>query len=88
MLEIATGIKKIQREKGYGAWFDQLFPLIKTRDSCKPENAPEPSASKEDDEEADKNDTDNVAVMPNKVYVPIRSKIKSKRRPCQKLLVW
>ena len=79
-IKTATGIKKIQREKGYGAWFDQLFALIKTRDSCKPENATEPSASKEDHEEADKNDGDNVALTPNKVYVPIRSKIKSKQK--------
>ena len=91
-IKTATGMKKIQREKGYGAWFDQLFALIKTRDSCKPESAIEPSANKDDHEEAGKDDDDdNIAVTPKKVYVPVRSK-KNKRgnksRHYQKLLVW
>ena len=39
----ATGIKRIQDDKGYGTWFDQLFPLIKSRDSCNPDLSVEPS---------------------------------------------
>ena len=29
---------------GYGSWFNQLFALVKTRDSCQPEQAIEPSS--------------------------------------------
>lgn len=28
-IKTATGIKKIQREKGYGSWFDSYSPLLK-----------------------------------------------------------
>ncbi len=78
-IKTATGIKKIQREKGYGAWFDQLFALIKTRDSCRPEMATEPSANKDEEQtgkDDDDDDDENVEVTPKKVYVPIRSKRK------------
>jgi hypothetical protein len=33
-------------EKGFSKWFDLLFPLIKSRDSCQPERAIEPSTSR------------------------------------------
>ena len=85
-IKTATGIKKIQRDKGYGAWFDQLFALIRTRDSCKPESATEPSANKDDHEEAGKDDDDdNIAVTPKKIYVPVRSKKNKKRKQEQTL---
>ena len=41
-IRTATGIKRIQDEKGFGKWFDLLYPLIKSRDSCQPEQAIEP----------------------------------------------
>ena len=43
-IKSATGIKIFQDEKDYGPWFNQLFGLVKTRDSCQPELAVEPSA--------------------------------------------
>lgn len=43
-MKTASGIATFIEEKEYGKWFDLLFPLVKTRDSCKPENACEPSA--------------------------------------------
>ena len=48
-LTIATksGIKRIQDEKGYGQWFGLLYPLIKSRDSCQPEQAIEPDSLNE-----------------------------------------
>ncbi len=42
-MKTATGIKRLQDEKGYGPWFDQLFALVKTRDSCQLEQGIEPS---------------------------------------------
>ena len=44
-IKTATGISRFQEGKGYGAWFTQLFPLVQSRDSCKPEMAVEPSCS-------------------------------------------
>ena len=46
-VKTATGIKRLQEEKGYGAWFNQLYALVKTRDSCQPWQAIEPSACDE-----------------------------------------
>ena len=40
----ASGIKQLQENKGYGAWFNQLFALVRNHDSCQPELAVEPSA--------------------------------------------
>lgn len=50
-IKTATGIKRFVDEKKYGKWFDQLFPIVKTRDSCQPEMAMEPSATKDFKEE-------------------------------------
>lgn len=44
-MKTASGIARFIEEKGYGKWFDLLYPLAKTRDSCKPKNACGPSAS-------------------------------------------
>ena len=41
----ATGIKRYQEDRGFGKWFDALFDVVKTRDSCQPEQALEPSIS-------------------------------------------
>ena len=43
-IKTATGIKRFQEEQGYSTWFDSVFPPVKTRDSCQPEMAVEPSA--------------------------------------------
>ena len=43
VMKTSTGIRRFQEEHGYGAWFDQLFALVKTRDSCQPEQPIEPS---------------------------------------------
>ena len=44
-IKTATGIKRFQEEKNFGEWFSQLYSFVKTRDSCTPEMAPEPSCS-------------------------------------------
>ena len=41
-IKTATGVKRFQDEKNYGVWFDRLFKLVKTRDSCPPDLATEP----------------------------------------------
>ena len=32
-MKTATGIKRFQEERGFGKWFNMLFPLVKSRDS-------------------------------------------------------
>ena len=44
-IKTATGIKRLFDEKNYGPWFSNLFSLVKTQDSCQPEQAIEPSAT-------------------------------------------
>ena len=39
-IKTATGIKRFQEEKGYGSWFQQLFALVKTRNSCQHSQIP------------------------------------------------
>ena len=34
-IKTATGVKRFQDDKNYGVWFDRLFELVKTRDSCR-----------------------------------------------------
>ena len=45
LMKSASGIQRFQEERGYGKWFNQLFALVKTRDSCQPDQAIEPFAS-------------------------------------------
>ena len=40
-----SGIKPFQENKDHGKWFNQLLPLVKSRESCQPEQAVEPSMS-------------------------------------------
>ncbi len=71
-IKTASGIRRFQDEKGYGGWFNQLFALVKTRDSCQPEKAIEPSASSIETPSNETQDATMVAVPPK-----IRKKNKS-----------
>jgi len=44
-MKTASGVVRFQEERGYGIWFSSLFALVKTRDSCQPDQAIEPSAN-------------------------------------------
>ena len=39
-----TGIKRFQEDKSYASWFQKLCEVVKTRDSCQPDQAVEPRA--------------------------------------------
>ena len=41
-IKTATGIKRFQENRGLGQWFKTLFAVVKTRDSCQPDQAVEP----------------------------------------------
>ena len=40
----ASGIKRFQYQKELGHWFNTYLPLMKTRESCQPDQAVEPSS--------------------------------------------
>ena len=44
-IKTGTGIKRFQDSQGYGKWFLTLFAVVKTRESCQPQQAIEPSPS-------------------------------------------
>ena len=76
----ATGIKRYQEDHGFGSWFNALFAVVKTRDSCQPERALEPSSSSSpctpgsshDDHPSDNAGDEDV------LYIPKRSAKKEK----------
>ena len=88
-IKTATGIKRFQEGKGYGAWFKQLFPLVQSRDSCQPGVAVEPSCISststcstsyndlEEDDQHDSGQQDDV-----KLFVPLKKKEIICKRSC------
>ena len=76
-IKTGTGIKRFQDEKGFGSWFNKLFALVETRDSCNPEKAVEPSATTKPIDESDTEDLNDG----ENIFVPIKStKKKSSKR--------
>ena len=70
-MKTATGIKRFQEERGFGKWFDALFALVKSRDSCKPELALEPSSLEQQTTNATGNDDGKEGV-----FIPVKKKQK------------
>ena len=90
-IKTSTGIKRFQGEKELGQWFDQLYPIVKARDSCNPESAVEPSSSDGGDRSmhdttTSPGDDDEINTGPGtKMFVPIKSgnkKVKKKEDVC------
>ncbi|PFX22343.1 hypothetical protein AWC38_SpisGene13176 [Stylophora pistillata] len=74
-IKTATGIKWFLDDKGYGAWFDKLFAIVKTRDSCQPEQAIEPSAL--EDQTASSTEVvseSEIETKPKRLYVPVKER--------------
>ena len=79
-----TNIKRFQDEKSYGKWFDQLFALVKTRDSCQPEHAIEPSAnapssSSAGSSAAHANSPDSSSATGDEMFVPVKQPRKKRK---------
>ena len=81
-MKTASGIKRFQENRGLGAWFNALLPLVKSRDSCQPDQAIEPGSIKQptdteelinsdvsDDQESMK---DSKRKVENKVFIPVK----------------
>ena len=78
-VKTATGVKRFQEKKVYGAWFERLFELVKTRDSCQPQLATGPSAKFTNNDEADLSDTTNEDPI-KKLYVPVKEAVIKKKK--------
>ena len=67
-----TEIKIFQDSKGYGKWFNQLFQLVKSRDSCQPEQAVEPSAHVNESDPILEDDSNKTAT--SNQFIPLKRK--------------
>ena len=73
-LKTGTGIKRFQ-VKRYGSWFQKLYEVVKTRDSCQPDQAIEPRAAISNIPTVPSEDTsESEASLANqsKVFVPLK----------------
>ncbi len=84
VMKTASGIKRFQEEKNYGAWFGQLFALVKTRESCQPEQAIEPG-----EQSFNSSATENSVESTQDFFVPVKKDAKkdsSKDKQSQELI--
>ena len=79
MMKTSSGIKRFQDERGYGLWFNQLFSLVKTRDSCQPEQAIEPSLCAT----VDSPSSSSTSSDQQGLFVPMQGKRKKPKKESQ-----
>ena len=58
-IKTASGIKRFQEEKEFGPWFQKLYEVVCTMDSCQPEQSIEPDIRKESIEEESEGKEEN-----------------------------
>lgn len=85
-VKTASGIENFTRDRGYGVSFNNLYSLVKTRDSCNPDKAVEPSAlltAKGSDDESEVLDVNtegsSSGQREQKKFVPVRKNRKRKQ---------
>ena len=73
-IKTGTGIKRFQEDKSYGSWFQKLNEVVKTRDSCQPDQAIEtramssiPTVPSEDTSESEASSANQ-----RNVFVPLK----------------
>ena len=72
-IKSSSGIQQFFDDKSYGAWFDQLYPLVKTRDFCQPKLAVEPSAQSQVNVGSSENtNLERSGSESSKLFVPTR----------------
>ena len=71
-IKTATGVKNLVESKGYGGWFNVLYPRVKSRDSCKPENATEVSAKINEDNNSTSEDSSSKVEGDKDMSVPVK----------------
>ena len=90
-VKTATGVNRFQEDKNYGPWFPMLFALVKTRDSCQPERAVEPTCGSSEDvneqsraasparAEDSEESTGNGSSDDKKLFVPVKNRGKKRK---------
>ncbi|XP_078348565.1 uncharacterized protein LOC144633595 [Oculina patagonica] len=89
-VKTATGVDRFQEKKNYGPWFPRLFALVKTRDSCQPERAVEPTCGSNEDVneqsraspasvEASDEGVSNGSPEDRKLFVPVKKRGKKRK---------
>ena len=81
-IKTGTGIKRFQEDKSYGWWFQKLYEVVKTRDSCQPDQAIEPRAMSSIPTVPSEDTSESEASSANQsnVFVPLKqAKRKSNR---------
>ena len=79
-IKTGTGIKRFQDSQGYGKWFPTIFAVVKTRESCQPQQAIEPSPSPSPCSslsQVDRATDDDLESTENEMFIP-RRKAKNK----------
>ena len=77
----ATGLSCYKVEKGCGKWWDELFPLVASRESSDQNNNIEPSANTDSDENNNFEGTVQEELdLTSKGYVPTRPPPSKKKR--------
>ena len=67
-VQISTGIPNFRDDKRLGSWFNQLYPVVKSRESCQLEQGLEPSNENEEEIE------NACDVNKTKMFVPKKTK--------------
>ena len=82
-IKTATEVKRFQDDKNYGVWFDRLFELVKTRDSCRPDLATEPLMNvpvTDCNDDVDNEDQDLAKDHPStQLFVPVKTAPKKRK---------
>lgn len=80
-IKTGTSIKRFQEDKNLGAWFQKLYDIVKTRDSCHPEQARQsltstPSVDMSESETASVEQSQNM-------FVPVKQANRKSNRDTQ-----
>lgn len=78
-IKTGTGIIRFQEDKSYGTWFQKFYGVVKTRDSCQPDQATEPTATSSTPTvpSEDTSESQESSASQSNVFVPIKQ---AKRR--------
>ena len=85
-IKTASGIKRFQDDKNYGQWFEVLYSVVKSRESCQPELAVEPSACTSCVSESVVDLDESSGTPQPKLFIPVKtSKRKGKKKDSELL---
>ena len=85
-IKTASGIQRFQEDKEFGTWFNKLFAVVKSMDSCQPEQFLEPDCAQSEEPGSssvtpDSDNTDNNSdAGKRKLFVPIHETTKKAKK--------